>query len=130
MVSLVRGPWEVRLSRMIELAPGLEASDLRLRFSGWPTVAGDGLTSQLTALSGQGTPGHLTREQASPLGPGATVPTLTFSVQPGRWVAVLVTLTGAKVRLGPASLTMVGDDAVVTWPDGNTTCTPLPGEVQ
>ena len=38
--SLVRGPWELRLTRVDALADGVDAAALRLRVGGW-AVAGD-----------------------------------------------------------------------------------------
>ncbi len=149
VVSLVRGPWEVRLVTVVSLADGVPAEDLTLRVTGWPTVAGDGLDSRIEAVLGSGVADRLHREQVSPLGPGATVPRLQFPVQVGETVAALVTLARTAVPAGPArvvvgastvsssavpsfalssfALSSSSDDvAVVVWPDGVRTRTPLP----
>ncbi|MCL2595084.1 MAG: DUF2264 domain-containing protein [Promicromonosporaceae bacterium] len=129
VISLVRGPWELRLINLLSLADGLGTKNLSLRVTGWPTVTGDGLTSRIESLLGEGQAEIIRREQCSPLGPGALVPALTFSARPGRWVAAVVTLTGAEVPVEPVSLDITNDAnpaAVVTWPDGKTTRTRLP----
>lgn len=118
-VSLVCGPWEVRCVRVDDVPDG--AAPVALRVSGWPTVAQDGLTSTLTPLAGEWTPGVTERADASPLGEGARVPYLDGPVIPGTWVAVLVTLHGGAGAEQEPTLTLDGSDAVVRWPDGVTT---------
>jgi hypothetical protein len=97
-----------------------------LRVTGWPTVAGDGITSRLGALTGDAAADVLHREQASPMGPGASLPRLTFPVHVGEPVAALVTLARADVPSQPATVTLVDGMAAVRWPDGVLTRTPLP----
>jgi hypothetical protein len=108
MFSIVRGPWELRLSRVDALAAGVVADQVRLRVGGWAvagpsrstvdiagvTVLGAGLRSRLVALSGDATAGVAGYEDASPLGPGVRVPWLEHPVSVGAWVATLVELAG------------------------------------
>ncbi|MCK0117777.1 DUF2264 domain-containing protein [Isoptericola sp. S6320L] len=132
-VSLVRGPWEVRCVQVDDVPDG--AAPVTLRVSGWPTVAGDGLDSRLEPLVGDWTAGTLERDGASPLGEHARVPVLDAAVEPGRRLAVLLTLRGTApdpvpapdltAADDPATLTLDGTDAVVRWPDGVTTSTRL-----
>lgn len=132
--SLVRGPWELRLARVDGLADGVAEADLRLRFGGWPLV-GDGvrpgdtgeitlgaLTSTLVAVVGVAHADVVVRGDASPMGDPAHVPTLTFPVGEGVWVAALVGLSGAgstqEERCRAELLERDGRlDVVVTWPD-------------
>ncbi len=95
VVSLVRGPWEVRLVRVDELADGVDAAALHLRVGGWPVVPGDGLVAELAVL-GEGTAatGRERRTGASPLGEESAVDVVDLPVEPGRWRAVLLTLAG------------------------------------
>ncbi len=133
-VSLVRGPWEARLVRVDELAPGVRADDLRLRVGGWPVVDDDGLTSTVEPLLGPATTGTTHRDDVGPLGPRGHVPWAELAVAPGTWVAVLLTLrraTAAPTAPPPAArpsleLTAAGRAAAVHWPDGERTLTELP----
>ena len=58
-------------------------------------------TSGLYCLLGKATAMTIGRENASPLGPVAVVPTLEYEVTVGEWTAALVTLTGAPVMRAP-----------------------------
>ncbi|WKK72332.1 DUF2264 domain-containing protein [Rathayibacter oskolensis] len=135
--SLVRGPWELRIIRIDELADGLRAGDLRLRLGGWP-LAGDrvdsrvdgatasvragGRISAITRIGADASAGIVERDGASPLGPRVAVPVLSLPVIVGESVAALITLTGAEARAtGPALTAVVHDDGLsvsATWPDG------------
>lgn len=145
VVSVVRGPWEVRCVRVDALvtgSTGRAAAGLRLRVSGWPTVAGDGLTSSVEAVLGDGTAGETVRDDVSPLGAPGRVPWVDLPATPGAWTACLVTLRGGGLRggglrggdvAGPGtapSVTVDDDDvAVVVWPDGERTAVGLePGD--
>jgi hypothetical protein len=142
VVSLVRGPWEVRLVRVEELAPGVRATGpdaVRLRVSGWPVVDGEGLASDVVPLLGDATTGATTRDDTGPLGPRSTVPWADLPADPGTWRAVLVTLerpadprperaTTATVTAAvetPAGEAAGAAAARVTWPDGVVTTTAL-----
>ncbi|MBO1751313.1 DUF2264 domain-containing protein [Actinotalea sp. BY-33] len=134
-VSLVRGPWEVRLCRVDQLAAGLDPEALRLRLSGWPTVPGDGLHSAVLPLLGAARAGSVHRAEASMLGPAAEVPWVETAVRPGTWVAALVTLERPRPAPGPTrvprptatlELTAADRTAAVHWPDGERTRTALP----
>lgn len=136
VVSLVRGPWEVRLVRVDELADGVDAAALHLRVGGWPVVPGDGLVAELAVL-GEGTAatGRERRTGASPLGEESAVDVVDLPVEPGRWRAVLLTLAGpprdtypsvARRTMPAPELAAAGRAVVVHWPDGERTLTDLP----
>ena len=142
--SLLRGPWEVRLVRVDALADGVDAGSVTLRVGGWPLVGpavavlpgGHGVVSgraysTVRSLLGTGLPAVTGRRGASPLGDPAHVPTLTFPVRVGAWVAALVGLSGVASthEEGRSRAELLerdgGLDAVVTWPDGVRTSTHL-----
>ncbi|AVT35563.1 DUF2264 domain-containing protein [Plantactinospora sp. BB1] len=145
--SLVRGPWELRLTRVDGLADGVEAAALRLRIGGWAvagaptadcgggvaTVTGAGLTSRLAALRGAGTAGATAVPEAGattvpdggPLAGGLVVPWLDHPVRPGEWIATLVELSGesAATAFDRPCRAALDEDAdglhvLVDWPDG------------
>ena len=138
VLSLVRGPWELRLARVDELVRGVDADALTLRIGGWPlvgpqvatstadgaaTVTSAGRTSTLATVAGEARSAVVTRADASPLGDPAHVPTLSYPVRVGVWVAALVGLSGAGSTQGERCRAELvgrdgGLDAVVTWPDG------------
>jgi hypothetical protein len=118
--SLVRGPWELRLSRVDSLAHGISPGAVKLRIGGWP-LATDGATStaglstvvtngrlmsSITAVEIEGTgEGHepdavpprpygLIMFDASPLGDRSVVPVIEHDVHVGAWIATLVELSG------------------------------------
>ena len=131
--SLVRGPWELRLARIDELAEDVRAedgsaADVSLRIGGWPIageridahtdadtatarVSTEGRTSTLTALTPGAVPEVVARDGASPLGPAVGVPTLTLPAEVGALVVALVGLTaGAEAPLaGPAHVDVADD---------------------
>jgi len=141
--SLVRGPWEVRLTSIDDLAAGVDLERLRLRVGGWPLAGADpqhrtdtgsaevrldGRVSGIRSLHPEAISSVVIRRNASPLGETAAVPVLTWDAEVGVPFAALVTLTGDETSdLGPAALEIEGDEpvAVVTWPDGRSTRTPL-----
>lgn len=140
--SIVRGPWEVRLVAVDDLA----AEARNLVVGGWPLAGADpqgralgphaagavadGLTSSVVALLGAPTAGLANLPDAGPLGAVTVVPWLAFDARPGT-VAVLLTLTGASLGSGttdPAARLGVSNDGAlvdVSWPDGVTTPTRL-----
>ena len=149
--SLVRGPWEVRLIRVVSVEPGVEITGIRV--GGWP-VSGDdpsvtvedstatatagGVTSVVQSLSGAASAAVETRSDASPLGAKSAVPVLHLPVVVGTWTAALVALTCAAhasgaVTVGIATGTDADTDADtdseltvdVVWPDGHATTTRL-----
>ncbi|QIK84682.1 DUF2264 domain-containing protein [Sanguibacter sp. HDW7] len=127
-VSLVRGPWEIRLVRVDALAEGVDAAALTLRIGGWPLVDGDGLTSTIVPLDGSTRTGSATRHDASPLGPTGHAPWSEHDVVVGSWTTTILTLTRGEA---PASVHPQVDlstpgRARVTWPDGARTSTDLP----
>lgn len=142
--SIVRGCWELRLSRVDTLAAGIAANQVRLRVGGWPipgparatvgaakaAVTSSSLRSELVSLSGDATAGVAEHEDASPLGPGVQVPWLEHPVRVGIWVATLVELAGTDAIAGrrstAASIDADGSGrftARVQWPDGIHTST-------
>ena len=137
--SLVRGPWELRLIRVVELASGVDAKALRLRVGGWPLAGpefvrqsdaratADGLTSTLVPLLGDALGSVVERPDASPLGAHSAVPVLEFSVEVGVWVAALVELRGDDAPLPRAVLHVDASagEATVEWPDGVRTASRL-----
>lgn len=139
--SLVRGAWEVRLSIVESLEPGLEADALRVRIGGWamagataPVVEAGaasasatlaGRISAITALTPEGAASVIVREDASPLGTHAAVPVVDHALQTGVWIASLVTLAGSAGTPDSALVDVAGHTAFVTWPDGVVTTTRL-----
>lgn len=141
VVSLVRGPWELRLSRVDSLAGAVTADAVRLRVGGWP-VAGDAVTadvsggsvamartgrlrSRLTAVLGDGT-AHVTEHRdASPLGATVLVPFIDHGVRVGTWVATLVELSGDEPPSHQLPCRVATDAGTVRvdWPDGVSTHT-------
>ncbi len=112
VVSLVSGPWEVRLVRFEQTAEPDRPlpAPARLRFDGWPLAGADvraltldrgagarvgRLLSRVTALAPQDDPGTGAATQAGPLGPLTLTPFVRFPVRPGRWLAVLLELDGS-----------------------------------
>ncbi len=140
--SLVRGPWEVRLSSVDSLEAGVQASELRLRIGGWalagakaPTSASaadsastvaNGRTSGIRSLVAGGAASVVTRDDASPLGVHAAVPVVEHPVQVGGLTVTLVWLDGAAVGDPESTTVDIADHtASVTWPDGVATATRL-----
>lgn len=147
--SLVRGPWELRLSRVDDL---VDAGDPmpRLRVGGW-AVAGDGpvmsaaggvavtgarLTSRVASLAGGGVAGVTTHSDGGPLGSPVRVPWLDHPVRVGAWVVTLIALAGHDVATHlEHAIRDQGEhglDVRVDWPDGVRTRTrldiPVPGQ--
>ena len=140
--SLVRGPWELRLSRVDDLAGGVEAGATRLRVGGWAvsgdaaaafgggvaSVTGAGLTSWIESVHGDGTAGATAIPDGGPLAGGLVVPWLEYPVRPGAWVATLVELSGGPEPPDRRACRVVLGDAphvAVDWPDGVVTATRL-----
>ncbi|MEU4532349.1 DUF2264 domain-containing protein [Micromonospora ureilytica] len=146
--SLVRGPWEFRLTRVDSLVEGVEAAALRLRIGGWAvagdatatvgatvtTVAGGGLTSWLESVHGGGTAGATAVPHGGPLAGGLVVPWLDYPVRPGAWIATFSELSTVPVATGGQAGQAVIDEDVrglhlaVDWPDGVSTSTRLETE--
>ncbi|WP_062217903.1 DUF2264 domain-containing protein [Streptomyces sp. NBRC 109706] len=145
-VSLVRGPWEVRLVRVAEIAERVVA----LRISGWPvTAAADRpplttvegarlvvrdkrLVSTVVSLDGTLSPGHVTSHHVSPLGEVTVTPYVMGRPTPGRWYVTALGLWGTPAPVDGASPPRVewgGADpheVLIGWPDDVSTVTPLP----
>jgi len=134
VVSLVRGPWEVRAVTAVlaaDAAPGTH-----LRCGGWPlagapvaehddrtaTVRTGRLTSALVALTDAPVEtGVHESADASPLGARAATPWLTTAVVPGTWWVVAVALDGTTAAPTPPQVALAGDLLTVTWPDATAT---------
>ncbi len=135
--SLVRGPWEVRLVRVEDVAE--DRPPAALRWSGWAVAgadvdivstetpcarAGDGTRSKLLVLLGRTTDsGVSVHEDAGPLGPVAAVPWAQCPVVPGEWFAALLELArgaGSWSVEPEVRLRRSGPTTWVTtrWPDG------------
>jgi len=143
--SLLRGPWEVRLTRVDSLEPGVDAGALHLRVGGWALAAGavegraddvsasataDGLSSGIRSILGAGVRTVEERLDASPLGPVAIVPVVNYPVVPGAWIATLIELTTEDLASsGDATVDVRTDDGdttvTVSWPDGTATTSRL-----
>jgi hypothetical protein len=124
-VSLVRGPWELRLVQVEALAAGVDPAAVTLRIGGWPVVgdpatieaattepggpvaqAGRTPRSRIAAVA-TGAPIATTasvavRPEASPLGEPALIPYLDYRVQLGAWYAALVELAGTGAEAAAA----------------------------
>lgn len=140
--SLLRGPWEVRLSTVEALEPTVAADGLTLRVGGWAlagaaapdadiddtsaTASLGGRTSGIRALTPADAASLVTRHDASPLGAHAVVPVVEHPVTTDAWIVTLVWLTGADAGAPEDTLVdVVGHTAFVTWPDGVATATRL-----
>ncbi|GGK95360.1 hypothetical protein Sme01_30720 [Sphaerisporangium melleum] len=126
-ISVVRGPWEVRLIQVS--AAGSEQGVLRV--GGWPlpgagtalaataTVSGDTAHSRVVGGEGLNTSGIMSAEDASPLAARIRIPwcATTGPARPHSWYDAAVFLGGPEPGKSPA---VCWDDsvAVVTWPDG------------
>lgn len=140
--SLVRGPWEVRLSIVDALEPTIDAATLRLRIGGWAlagreaplatagaetaTAAYGDRVSGIRSLTPGATASVVVRDDASALGAHAAVPVVDRAVEPRVWNAVLVWLDAAGTGdPSAAHVDVAGHTAFVTWPDGVATATRL-----
>ncbi len=143
--SLARGAWELRLSRVDWIADGLEAANLRLRVGGWPvagrgevrvatgsvTATGDGLTSRVRCVIGDGVAGLTKRADGGPLGGRVSVPWLEHPARVGAWIACLIELSGGEQPPDRKDCrAALGEDehglqVRIGWPDGVQTLTRL-----
>lgn len=140
--SLLRGPWEVRLSVVDALEPGVDPAQLRLRSGGWALAGADapltsvdggtvtatrgGRTSGIRALTPGGAASVAVRTDASPLGAHAAVPVVEHDVEMGECIATLIWLSAASVGDPSTARVEVADrTALITWPDGVATATRL-----
>lgn len=141
--SLLRGPWEMRLTRVVSVEPHLDPDDLRVRVGGW-AVSGAETESGATgghALARSGSlrsslltlhPGAEARVEhradASPLGPRSSIPVAEHPVLVGEWLHTLIELTGDDSAATALSGSVEHDGAhlvTITWPDGSATTSRL-----
>ncbi len=146
VVSLVRGPWEVRLSYIDDLAVAPES--VRLRLGGWPVTGlavqhvtpesvrlTGSVRSAVTSLCGEGRAGVAEHGDASPLGGAVAVPYLDHDVRAGSWYAALLELSTSPTpppaqpcRAVIDTADIAGQPALtarIDWPDGVCTLTSL-----
>ncbi|MEW9531836.1 DUF2264 domain-containing protein [Microbispora sp. NPDC049125] len=129
-VSIVRGPWEIRLVRVS--AAGNEQGVLRV--GGWP-LPGTGSVSGTTAAVSNATAHSrilgrtgldaadvVSIEDCSPLAPRVLVPwcATTAAVRPRTWYEAAVFLGGRVPEVAPALSWDDSRAACVAWPDGTT----------
>jgi hypothetical protein len=134
--SLVRGPWEMRLARVDDVADGLDLAALRLVVGGWPVPDGDeiavrrgeaavtgaGLTSRVESVLGGGSAAVVPVPDGGPLGASLAVPRVEYTARVGVWTAVLVELSRGFVAADRHACQVVldgdGSRVDVDWPDG------------
>jgi hypothetical protein len=150
VISLVRGPWEVRAVLVGTASP--EA--VTLRVGGWAVTGAEivattssevadgyaaattpALVSAIRAISHPAAGGITFLDDATPLGGPSAVPYLDFPVLTSQWVTQLITLSGQVSPGTPgdnarvaADIRLTGTAAVahVVWPDGVSTRSVLP----
>jgi hypothetical protein len=133
IVSVVRGPWEVRLVRADDVA----ADAVALRVGGWPVTGATvdvasgvaragGIVSTLDAPRGLEA-GCAVADDVTPLGPRTATPWVRVAPVPGSWVAVVVGLHGAAEPGERPRVSLADGTVRVTWPDGAVSEARLPG---
>jgi len=140
VVSLLRGPWEMRLVRIEQFAEHLDPAALRLRVGGWPVSGGDPATA--SDASGAMAEGAVVRSRiyaltpvleaaadvvadASPLDALTATPWLAFSPRLGGWAVSVTELTrrdtNSQYDLTTCAVAIGGDASrayiTVSWPD-------------
>ena len=123
LVSVVRGPWEVRAVRVAQASPKV----VSVQVLGWPLdgvadaddttalVRNARFTSLVRALTG-GQPGVSHHVGASPLAEQVAVPSVTMPLT-SEWQVALVVLAGPDASTDVV-VAVEGDDLRVEWPDG------------
>jgi hypothetical protein len=141
--SLLRGPWEMRLTRVVSLEPHLNARELRVRVGGW-AVSGDdtdsdvdgaqalarsgAVRSSLVALHAEARARIEHRVDASPLGPRSAVPVAEHPLLVGEWLHALIGLAADDDAPSALSASVEHDGThlvTITWPDGTVTISRL-----
>ncbi|MEU7913913.1 DUF2264 domain-containing protein [Microbispora bryophytorum] len=129
LISVVRGPWEVRLVQVPEAGDEQGA----LRVGGWPlpgtgkarkaaaAVSNDTAHSLVVGGAGLDVSGLVPAEDASPLAARILVPWCATSgpARPRTWYDAAVFLGGREPEKPPI-VRWAGSVAVVAWPDGTT----------
>ncbi|MFC7404695.1 DUF2264 domain-containing protein [Georgenia alba] len=141
VLSVLRGPWEVRLVRLDDLTAGATAWEA----GGWPLAAAEPpdaettgvpapaalvtqprLRSAVVGLLGATTARVSRHEDASPLGPHAAVPVAGGAAEEG-WHAVAVGFGAEDLDVATCpGVHLAEPHATVTWPDGVRTTVRLP----
>lgn len=131
VVSVVRGAWEVRFVRAIDLAD----TDGVIRVGGWAlsgdaleelddaSVSNGRLVSRLVSLTGAASTGIHQDVDATPLGAATATPWAERSVKEGEWTTWAIAL-GDHAATATAPHVTHGVTLTVSWPDGH--ITPLP----
>lgn len=123
VISLVRGPWEIRLAR----SEACVAEAVALDMTGWAVGEEDALTSTVLPLSPAGTTEQRRISGASPRHDEVLVPALRFPINDGVWHAALITLAPPTPESPDAEVLCRPGDATVTiqarWPDGHRSTT-------
>jgi len=122
VVSVVRGPWEVRGVRVLNASPAATA----LLIGGWAD-AGAGALASLRPLDGAPVR-EVVRPHASPLADAACVLVAERPVATGAWTWTVVGLSGEDPRLERCEVCDDGASVTITWPDDQVTQAPLPTE--
>ncbi|MGN7970784.1 DUF2264 domain-containing protein [Microbacterium sp. 22296] len=141
--SLLRGPWEMRLTRVVSLEPHLDARELRMRVGGW-AVSGDdtdsdvdgaqalarsgAVRSSLVALHAEARARIEHRVDASPLGPRSAVPVAEYPLLVGEWLHALIGLAADDDAPRALSGSVEHDGTrlvTITWPDATVTTSRL-----
>lgn len=142
VLSVVRGPWEVRLVRIDELIDADRAVSLRV--SGWAVSADDqpevtgptagamvvragGLTSIAWSPEEGAAANVVNVNDAGPDGRLSTVPVVDLPLDIGRWLVTAVALTGSAaddVATRPR-VAVDPEDFTITWPNGSISTIPL-----
>lgn len=126
-VSVVLGPWEVRLVR-IDREPAREEVPLgALVVGGWALPADSDLASAVVPLLGLGTAESRVFSDATPLADQTAVPYVSAALPtPGRWYSAAVGLGTPRSVRQPPTIDLGQGSVMVHWPGGHSTSVPLP----
>lgn len=126
-VSVVSGPWEVRLVRIDRAPVSPEGSLGALTVGGWPLPEHQGLESVVVSLTGLGQADSREYMDATPLADRTTVPFVTASEPvPGHWYVAAVGLSMTDSLPPAPRLELEADTATVHWSNERATSLTLP----